>query len=108
MTAVTDVIVVGGGVSGLTTAMVLAEGGHRVRVWSREPAAATTSAVAGALWWPYRIEPEALVGDWALETLREYEELSAAPEETGVRLVAGCTGVSGSPRSDRGCTGSRA
>ncbi|MFC9247865.1 NAD(P)/FAD-dependent oxidoreductase [Streptomyces sp. NPDC057136] len=89
VTAVADVIVVGSGVIGLTTAVVLAESGRRVRVWSREPAAATTSAVAGALWWPYRIEPEALVGDWALQTLRVYEELAAASEETGVRLVAG-------------------
>lgn len=84
-----DVIVVGGGVSGLTTALVLAERGHRVRVWSREAAASTTSAVAGALWWPYRIEPEELVGDWALRTLRWYEELAGRPDETGVRLVAG-------------------
>lgn len=84
-----DVIVVGSGVIGLTTAVVLAESGRRVRVWSREPAAATTSSVAGALWWPYRIEPAAQVGDWALETLRVYEELAAEPGETGVRLVAG-------------------
>ncbi|MGP3638476.1 NAD(P)/FAD-dependent oxidoreductase, partial [Streptomyces sp. 24-1644] len=84
-----DVIVVGSGVIGLTTAVVLAESGRRVRVWSREPAATTTSSVAGALWWPYRIEPEALVGDWALATLRVYEELAAEPGETGVRLVAG-------------------
>lgn len=85
----TEVIVVGGGVSGLTTALVLAEQGHRVRVWSREPAEATTSAVAGALWWPYRIEPPARVGDWSLDTLRRYEELAARPAETGVRLVEG-------------------
>ncbi|THA33351.1 FAD-dependent oxidoreductase [Streptomyces sp. A1277] len=84
-----DVIVVGGGVSGLTTAMVLAERGHRVRVWSREPAGDTTSAVAGALWWPYRIEPLDRVGDWSLAGLRWYEELAARPEETGVRLVDG-------------------
>lgn len=84
-----DVIVVGGGVSGLTTAMVLAERGHRVRVWSREPAGGTTSAVAGALWWPYRIEPLGRVGDWSLAGLRWYEELAARPEETGVRLVDG-------------------
>ncbi|MEU6576624.1 FAD-dependent oxidoreductase [Streptomyces sp. NPDC046805] len=68
---------------------MLAEGGRRVRVWTREPAERTTSAVAGALWWPYRIEPEPLVGAWALESLGVYEELAARPEETGVRLVEG-------------------
>src|SRR3954454_4845242 len=84
-----EVIVVGGGVVGLTTAVLLAEGGGRVRVWTREPAERTTSAVAGALWWPYRIEPEPLVGAWALESLGVYEELARRPEETGVRLVEG-------------------
>nr|WP_234377069.1 FAD-dependent oxidoreductase [Streptomyces sp. TP-A0356] len=87
-----DVIVVGGGVIGLTTAIVLAESGHRVRVWTREPAERTTSQVAGALWWPYRIAPEPLVGTWALESLVVYEELAARPEETGVRLVEGVHG----------------
>ncbi|MBQ1105163.1 MULTISPECIES: FAD-dependent oxidoreductase [Streptomyces] len=89
MTVKADVIVVGGGVIGLTTAVTLAERGLRVRVWSRDPAGATTSAVAGALWWPYRIEPAERVGDWSLATLAVYEELSGAPEETGVRRVAG-------------------
>ncbi|MFF8860632.1 FAD-dependent oxidoreductase [Streptomyces sp. NPDC015139] len=82
-------IVVGAGVAGLTTAVVLAESGRRVRVWAREPAGRTTSAVAGGLWWPYRIEPERLVGGWALRTLAVYEELADRPEETGVRLVDG-------------------
>ncbi|MEV0914838.1 FAD-dependent oxidoreductase [Streptomyces sp. NPDC049967] len=84
-----EVIVVGGGVSGLTTAVVLAGRGHRVRVWSRQPAATTTSAVAGALWWPYRIEPQDRVGDWSLASLNWYGELAARPSETGVRLVSG-------------------
>lgn len=87
-----EVIVVGAGVVGLTTAVVLAEGGRRVRVWARETGGRTTSAVAGALWWPYRIEPEALVGEWALASLVVYEELAARPEETGVRLVEGVHG----------------
>ncbi|MGV4986414.1 FAD-dependent oxidoreductase [Streptomyces sp. NRAIS4] len=82
-------IVIGSGVAGLTTAVVLAESGRRVRVWAREPAGHTTSAVAGGLWWPYRIEPEQLVGAWALESLARYEELADRPEETGVRLVDG-------------------
>ena len=85
-------IVVGSGVIGLTTAVVLAESGRRVRVWTREPAERTTSAVAGALWWPYRIEPEVLVGEWALQSLSVYEELAARPEETGVRMVEGVHG----------------
>ncbi|MFF4172934.1 NAD(P)/FAD-dependent oxidoreductase [Streptomyces sp. NPDC001744] len=84
-----DVIVVGGGIVGLTTATVLAERGLRVRVWSRDDVTATTSAVAGALWWPYRIGPEAEAGPWALASLRVYGELAADPERTGVRWVPG-------------------
>ncbi|MFC9793793.1 FAD-dependent oxidoreductase [Streptomyces sp. NPDC127584] len=84
-----DVIVVGGGVVGLTTAVTLAERGLRVRVWSRDEVTATTSAVAGALWWPYRIEPEERAGAWALASLRVYGELAADPGRTGVRWVDG-------------------
>ncbi|MFE0134104.1 FAD-dependent oxidoreductase [Streptomyces sp. NPDC059037] len=87
-----DVIVVGSGVIGLTTAVLLAEQGRRVRVWSREPAERTTSAVAGALWWPYRIEPARSVGDWSLQSLSVYEELAARADETGVRMVDGVHG----------------
>lgn len=85
-------VVVGSGVIGLTTAVVLAEGGRRVRVWTREPAEGTTSAVAGGLWWPYRIEPEESVGAWALESLTVYERLADRPGETGVRMVEGVHG----------------
>jgi len=88
------VIVVGSGVIGLTTAVVLAESGRRVRVWTREPAEGTTSAVAGALWWPYSVEPLELARAWALESLSVYEELAARPEETGVRMVEGVLGES--------------
>jgi D-amino-acid oxidase len=87
-----EIVVVGGGVVGLTTAMVLAERGRRVRVWTRDPAEATTSAVAGALWWPYRIEPVALARAWALRSLEVYEELAARSGSSGVRMVEGVLG----------------
>ncbi|MER5748241.1 FAD-dependent oxidoreductase [Streptomyces sp. NPDC002088] len=87
-----DVIVVGGGVIGLTTAVVLAERGRRVRVWTRDPVERTTSAVAGALWWPYHIEPVASARTWALRSLDVYEELAERPEVTGVRLAEGVLG----------------
>ncbi|MFF9850783.1 NAD(P)/FAD-dependent oxidoreductase [Streptomyces litmocidini] len=84
-----DVIVVGGGVVGLATATRLVELGLRVRIRSRDAVTRTTSAVAGALWWPYRIEPAAEAGTWALASLRVYEELAADPERSGVRRVSG-------------------
>ncbi|MEV5430439.1 FAD-dependent oxidoreductase [Streptomyces sp. NPDC052701] len=89
------IVVVGGGVVGLTTALVLAERGSRVRVWTRDPPEATTSAVAGALWWPYRIEPLALARTWALRSLEVYGELARRPETTGVRTVEGVLGETG-------------
>ncbi|GAP52718.1 NAD(P)/FAD-dependent oxidoreductase [Streptomyces azureus] len=87
-----EIVVVGGGVVGLTTAVVLAERGRRVRVWTRDPVEATTSAVAGALWWPYRIEPVALARVWALRSLEVYEELAARSGASGVRMVEGVLG----------------
>ncbi|MCL7425960.1 FAD-dependent oxidoreductase [Streptomyces sp. YS415] len=87
-----EVIVVGGGVIGLTTAVVLAGGGRRVRLWTRDPVERTTSAVAGALWWPYRIEPLALARQWALRSFDVYEELARRPGATGVRMVEGVLG----------------
>ncbi|MEU6658032.1 FAD-dependent oxidoreductase [Streptomyces sp. NPDC046821] len=83
-----DVIVVGGGVVGLTTALELVRMGRRVRVWTRDPTALTTSAVAGALWWPYRIDPVERVGAWSVRSLRVYEELAGRPG-TGVRMAEG-------------------
>ncbi|MEV4439918.1 FAD-dependent oxidoreductase [Streptomyces sp. NPDC049577] len=84
-----DVIVVGAGVAGLTSAVVLAERGLRVGVWTGEPPVETTSAVAGALWWPYRVEPREAAGEWALRSLTVLAGLARRPEETGVRMVDG-------------------
>ncbi len=86
---VRDVIVVGSGVIGLTCAVTLAEGGFGVSVWSRDPAAETTSAVAGGLWWPYRIEPAEAAGRWSVASLAELTALAADPGETGVRFADG-------------------
>ncbi|WP_399185526.1 FAD-dependent oxidoreductase [Streptomyces sp. TLI_185] len=85
---------------GLTTAVVLAERGIRVRVWTRDPVEATTSAVAGALWWPYRIEPVARARAWALQSLDVYEELATRPESTGVRMVEGVLGEADLDRAE--------
>jgi len=51
-----DVLVVGAGVSGLTTAVCLAEAGRGVEIRADRLPPDTTSAVAGALWGPHLVE----------------------------------------------------
>ena len=45
-----DAVVLGAGVIGLTSAVLLAESGLAVECWTADPPAETTSRVAGALW----------------------------------------------------------
>ena len=57
--------VVGAGVVGLTCAVRLLEAGHRVDVLARDLPLETTSAVAAAIWYPYRALPQEQVTAWA-------------------------------------------
>ncbi|MFF8013502.1 FAD-dependent oxidoreductase [Streptomyces sp. NPDC007929] len=81
-------VVIGAGVSGLTTAVCLAEAGMEVRVDTDRPPGATTSAAAGAMWDPYLVEPRDRVERWSRETLPVLTELSGVAG-TGVRLLDG-------------------
>jgi D-amino-acid oxidase len=84
-----DVIVVGGGVNGLTTAVLLAERGLSVVVVSRDEESRTASAISGGLCWPYRIEPQKQAVEWAVRSFRNFAWLAEQPALTGVRLVRG-------------------
>ncbi len=90
------VIVVGAGVVGLTCAIRLLEAGHRVDVVARDLPLESTSAVAAAIWYPYRALPQDRVTRWGART---YEVLTglAAQAGTGVRMVPG-TEVHRTPR----------
>jgi D-amino-acid oxidase len=82
---VNDVVVVGAGVSGLSTAILLAEGGLAVRIIAREGPLETTSSVAAAVWYPYRAYPEDLVLAWGERTFAIFTELIGV-DQAGVRL----------------------
>lgn len=84
-----EVTVVGAGVIGLTTALTLEEHGHRVRVVAAARGADTTSAVAGAVWFPYRVGPPHRVTAWALRTRRWLEALAKSAPEAGIDILTG-------------------
>ncbi|MFJ8579993.1 FAD-dependent oxidoreductase [Micromonospora sp. NPDC093277] len=71
MTATTDVVVVGGGVVGLTAAVTLARRGARVTVLAADDPADTVSTVAAAVWYPSHTDQDPRVLRWAGETHTE-------------------------------------
>ena len=84
-----SVLVIGAGVQGLTTGIVLAEAGWSVRLRTEVRPRETTSAAAGALWGPSSTGPDDPLCRWSLRTHAELVSL-AEQESTGVRLVSGC------------------
>lgn len=88
MTPARQVTVVGAGVIGLTTALELAAAGHDVTVITAEPPAATTSAIAGAIWFPYQVGPPDRATRWAARSRVRWNAL-CADRAAGVDLVTG-------------------
>jgi D-amino-acid oxidase len=88
------IIVVGAGVVGLSCAVRLLEAGHRVDVVARDLPRETTSAVAAAIWYPYRALPQDRVTAWAAASYAVFAGLAAPAEHggspgAGVRMVPG-------------------
>ncbi|GIJ29882.1 hypothetical protein Vqi01_50440 [Micromonospora qiuiae] len=73
MMAAADVVVVGGGVVGMTAAVTLQQRGARVTVLSADDPADTVSTVAAAVWYPTHTDEDPRVLDWARQT---YTKLS--------------------------------
>jgi D-amino-acid oxidase len=97
------VIVLGAGVIGLSCAVHLAERGFEVHVLARDLPLETTSAVAAALWYPYRVASgddgagggadhggeQGRVLGWARATYAELARLAAAEPAAGVTMTRG-------------------
>ncbi len=80
-----EILVLGAGISGLTSAWQLAKRGHLVRIWTRDEPLATTSGVAAAIWYPFEAQPLDQVTAWSLRSLRTFTELARDPR-TGIRF----------------------
>jgi D-amino-acid oxidase len=71
-----EILVLGAGVSGLTTGLRLLEEGHSVRVWAKALPPATTSNVAAAVWYPYKAYPVDKVAVWGAVAYQAFERLA--------------------------------
>nr|CAA04161.1 putative D-amino acid oxidase [Mycobacterium leprae] len=86
-----QIVVIGAGVSGLTSAVCLAEAGWPVQLWAAAMPQQTTSAVAGAVWAPPRPEERASTSlAWTGHSLQIFRELANDPS-TGVRMAPAVT-----------------
>lgn len=79
-----EAVVVGCGVIGLTSAIRLREAGFRTRIVTKALPAETTSAVAAAVWYPYKAYPRERVLGWSRATLDALYDLARDP-------AAGCS-----------------
>lgn len=83
-----NILVIGGGVNGLTTALVLHEHAHRVTIIAKEWAPFIVSSVAAAIWHPYQVaHPDAT--EWGTITAHRLAALYELPQ-AGIRPVLGC------------------
>jgi D-amino-acid oxidase len=83
-----DVLVIGAGVAGLTTAISLAEAGLSVTIRTEALPGQTTSAAAGAVWGVVKAGPPDRALEWGRTGLEVLSKLAAEPG-TGVRMAVG-------------------
>ncbi len=79
-------LVVGAGVSGLSSAIRLLENDWEVTIWSSEFSPNTTSDVAAALWYPFLSAPVGKTNVWGSETYNVLKVISRFPQ-TGVSMT---------------------
>ena len=80
-----EIVIIGCGVIGLTSGIVLQEAGYRVRIITRDLPEQTTSSVAAAIWYPYKAYPVERVLAWGRHSFQTYQSLLQIPE-AGISL----------------------
>jgi D-amino-acid oxidase len=78
-----EILIIGAGVSGLTCGIRLLEDGFPVRIIAQSVPPDTTSNVAPAYWYPYRVSPQDKVLKWAAFSYRKFLQLCS---ESGITM----------------------
>ena len=64
-----EILVLGCGVSGLSTGILLLKKGYSATIWAKDLPPNTTSNKAAAFWYPYLCSPKGKASEWAKDTL---------------------------------------
>lgn len=78
-----EVLVLGAGVSGLSTGILLLKAGYQVQIWAKDLPPNTTSNIAAAFWYPFLAEPKAKVTEWSSFTLQYLRQNLLADPTSG-------------------------
>ena len=78
--------IIGCGVSGLTTGIVLLEAGYDVQIVTEKLPHQTTSAKAAAIWFPYEVLPQEKVNEWSFLAYEKFKTLSQQTN-TGITMI---------------------
>lgn len=81
-----NIVVVGAGISGLSTAYELLQAGHSVTVIAKEFSPNTTSNKAAAFWFPYHIRNDQRGKEWCKKSYLFFKEKSA-DHSTGISMT---------------------
>src|SRR5258708_29768054 len=65
-----EILILGAGVSGLSTGILLLKEGYEVHIWAKELSPNTTSDIAAAVWYPYLCNPRDKATKWSGFTLQ--------------------------------------
>jgi D-amino-acid oxidase len=68
------ILILGAGVSGLSTGILLLKDGFDVTIWAKDLPPNTTSNKAGAFWYPFLCDPKEKATKWARATIQYLDE----------------------------------
>ena len=78
-----EILILGAGVSGLSTGIVLLQKGYKVIIWAKDLPPNTTSNKAAAFWYPFLCNPKDKAAIWAKTTLDYIQDNIIKDVESG-------------------------
>ncbi len=79
--------IIGAGVIGLTTAVVLQEQGYEVCIYTDKMPQQTTSAVAAAIWFPFSVQPREKTNQWSYESYQVFLDMMKREPDAGISMI---------------------